>query len=286
VELAIATWKQFVSARSAYVRLSELLTRYPARDVTMALPAPMGQLSVNGASVMAPGTQIPVLQNINFKIEAGEVLGIIGPSASGKSSLARLLVGVWSPNQGTIRLDGADIHVWDKAELGPYLGYLPQDIELFEGTIAENIARFGVVDSEKVIAAAQLAGVHELILRFSNGYDSPIGASGDSLSGGQKQRIALARAMYGDARFIVLDEPNSSLDDVGEAALAQAVRALKAQGKTVVVITHRSALLATTDKLLVLNEGLQKIFGPRDQVIAALNPPQPAKALNAVPPAA
>lgn len=280
VEQAIATWKQFVSARSAYSRLSDLLKEYPRRETGMALPPPVGRLSVEKASVSAPGSQTLVLQNINFAIEAGEVLGIIGPSAAGKSSLARLLVGVWPAHSGKIRLDGVDIHSWNKIELGPHIGYVPQDIELFDGTIAENIARFGEVDSEKVIEAAKLAGVHDLILRFSKGYDSPIGAGGDTLSGGQKQRIALARAMYGSPCFVVLDEPNSNLDDVGEAALAQAIKGLKDQGKTVVLITHRSTVLATTDKLLVLSEGVQQIFGPRDQVIAALAQPQQSRTLT------
>ncbi|MBI3901519.1 MAG: type I secretion system permease/ATPase [Nitrosomonadales bacterium] len=270
VEQAISVWKLFVSAREAYARLSDLLKECPKREIGMALPAPKGKLSVETASVAVPGTNTIVLRNINFSIEAGEVLGIIGPSASGKSSLARLLVGVWATHSGKIRLDGVDIHSWNKEELGPYLGYLPQDIELFDGTIAENIARFGEIDSEKIIGAARLAGVHDLILRLPKGYDSSIGAGGDALSGGQKQRVALARALYGLPSFVVLDEPNSNLDDAGEAALAQAIMGMKAQGKTVVLITHRSALLATTDKLLVLSEGAQQVFGPKDQVISAL----------------
>ena len=277
VEQAIVTWKQFVSARSAYARLADLLKEYPLRETGMPLPPPVGKLAVESATVIAPGSQTLILQNINFAIEAGEVLGIIGPSAAGKSSLARLLVGVWPAQHGKVRLDGVDMHAWNKAELGPYIGYLPQDIELFDGTIAENIARFGKVDSEEVIKAARLAGVHDLILRFPKGYDSPIGAGGDILSGGQKQRIALARAMYGLPCFVVLDEPNSNLDDVGEAALAQAIKSLKDQGKTVILITHRSSLLATTDKLLVLNEGVQQLFGLRDQVIVALTKAQQAR---------
>lgn len=270
VEQAIATWKQFVSARSAFSRLTDLLEAYPARESGMALPPPTGMLVAEKASVMVPGTQALVLQNVGFAIAPGEVLGIIGPSASGKSSLARVLVGVWPTHSGHVRLDGVDVHSWNKAELGPHIGYLPQDIELFEGTLAENIARFGEVDSEKVIQAASLAGVHELILRFPKGYDSPIGAGGDMLSGGQKQRIALARALYGTPCLVVLDEPNSNLDDAGEAALSQAVRNLKERGKTVVLITHRTALLGTTDKLLVLKDGIQQMFGSRDQVLAAI----------------
>lgn len=270
VDQAISTWKQFISARSAYARLTDLLKAYPQRETGMMLPQPLGALAVEKAAVMVPGTQALVLQNVNFSIAAGEVLGIIGPSASGKSSLARVLVGVWPAHAGKVRLDGVDVHTWNKAELGPHIGYLPQDIELFEGTIAENIARFGPVDSGKVILAANLAGVHELILRFPQGYDSPIGAGGDMLSGGQKQRIALARALYGTPCFVVLDEPNSNLDDVGEVALAQAVRSLKEHGTTVVLITHRSALLGTTDKLLVLKDGIQQAFDSRDQVLAAI----------------
>ena len=218
----------------------------------------------------APGQQVAILRGVSFSANAGDVVGVIGPSASGKSTLARLLVGVWGARAGSVRLDGADIYLWNKDELGPYLGYLPQDIELFDGTIAENIARFGEPDSEKIIRAAQRAGVHEMILRFPNGYDTPLGVGGISLSGGQKQRIGLARAMYGDPAMVVLDEPNSNLDDVGEAALLQAIADLKRCGTTVVLITHRMNILQAVDKLLVMREGTVTMFGPRQDVLKAL----------------
>lgn len=270
VEQVIATWKQFVTARGAYKRLEELLNAYPQREAGMALPRPTGVLAVENVFAAVPGTQIAILRGINFSLSAGEVLGVIGPSASGKSSLARLLVGVWSAQNGKVRLDGADVYQWNKADLGPHVGYLPQDIELFDGTIAENIARFGDLDADRIVAAAKLAGVHDLILHFPKGYDSPIGTGGDMLSGGQKQRIALARALYGDPCLLVLDEPNSNLDDAGEVALANAIKALKEKGKTVVLITHRTNLIGLADKMLVLRDGAQQLFGPRDQVIAAL----------------
>ncbi len=271
VELAISVWKQLIAARSAYHRLDQLLTAYPAREPNMGLPAPKGAISVEGATTTPPGSQNVILKNVTLKINAGEVVGVIGPSASGKSTLARLLVGVWPTRTGKVRLDGADIYAWDKADLGPYVGYLPQDIELFEGSIAENIGRFTEIDSARVIAAAQSAGVHEMILRFQNGYDTLIGEGGSVLSAGQRQRIALARALYGDPSLIVLDEPNSNLDDQGEAALIRAVRELKQRGKTVVVVSHRVSILGVVDKLLVLADGALQLFGPRDEVMAALN---------------
>lgn len=274
VEQVIGTWKQFVSTRGAYARLSELLSMYPKRAESMRLPAPQGRLAVEGVTAGAPGSKTMVLRNITFTLEPGSVLGVIGPSGSGKSSLARLLVGVWATQSGAVRLDGADVHQWDKDELGPYIGYLPQDIELFEGTIAENISRFGEANAEKVVEAAKLAGVHELILKFPQGYDSQVGAGGALLSGGQKQRIALARTLYGNPCLIVLDEPNSNLDEMGEEALARAIVQLKNTGKTVVVITHRGSLLNQTTQLLLLREGVQQLFGPREQVIATLNQAQ------------
>lgn len=274
VEQVIGTWKQFVSTRGAHARLSELLSQYPQRAESMPLPAPQGRIAVEGVSASAPGSEALVLRNINFALEPGSVLGVIGPSGSGKSSLARLLVGVWAVRAGAVRLDGADVYQWNKEELGPHIGYVPQDIELFEGTIAENIARFGASDAEKVVEAAKLAGVHELILHFPQGYDSQVGAGGALLSGGQKQRIALARALYGNPSLIVLDEPNSNLDEMGEVALAQAIVQLRNAGKTVVVITHRGSLLNQTTQLLLLRDGTQQLFGARDQVIAALNQAQ------------
>jgi len=270
VELLIGVWKQLVAARSAYERLEKLLKEFPARAQGMPLPPPCGCVTVENVIAAAPGTQTAILKGVSFSLEPGEVLGVIGPSASGKSSLARLLVGVWPAAGGKVRLDGADVYSWNKEQLGAYIGYLPQDVELFEGTIAENIARFGEIDSEKVIDAARQAGVHEMILRFPKGYDTPIGAGGSFLSGGQRQRIALARALYGGPAFIVLDEPNSNLDDAGEAALVQAVLTQKAAGRTVVVVTHRTSILGTVDKLLLLREGMIQAFGPRQQVLDAL----------------
>jgi ATP-binding cassette subfamily C exporter for protease/lipase len=270
VELLIGAWNQFLTARSAYERLERLLKEYPARAEGMPLPPPQGHLSVENVVAAPPGTQVPILKGVSFALEAGTVLGVIGPTASGKSTLARLLVGVWQAGAGKVRLDGADVYAWNKEDLGNYIGYLPQDIELFGGTIAENIARFGNVDSEKVIEAARQAGVHQMILRFPNGYDTPIGTAGSFLSGGQRQRIALARALYGGPSFIVLDEPNSNLDDAGEAALVQAVQAQKAASRTMVIITHRTSILAAVDKLLLLRDGVVQAFGPRQQVLEAL----------------
>lgn len=270
VEMAIGNWKGFVAARSAYERLTKLLAMFPAGGERMALPAPKGAISVEALMAAAPGTTTPILKGITLAIPAGTVVGIIGPSASGKSTFARLLVGVWPPAAGKVRLDGADVYTWNKEELGPHLGYLPQDIELFEGAVAENIARFGEVDSEKVVAAATLAGVHEMILRLPQGYDTPIGVGGSVLSGGQRQRIALARALYGDPAFLVLDEPNSNLDDVGEAALVQCLQELKSQGKTIIVITHRTSVLSVVDRLIVMREGQVQAYGPRDDVLKSL----------------
>ncbi|WP_439888093.1 type I secretion system permease/ATPase [Pseudomonas sp. MBLB4123] len=270
VELAISTWKQLLTSRAAWGRLSTLLSDFPARKPSMPLPKPAGQVNVEGAFANAPGTPLTILRNISFNLAPGEALGIIGPSASGKSTLARLLVGVWPAHAGKVRLDGADIFQWNKDELGPWLGYLPQDVELFEGTIAENIARFGEVDGEAVILAAQQAGVHDMILRLPQGYDSPLSADGGSLSGGQKQRIGLARALYGDPSLIVLDEPNASLDDIGEAALVKALADLKSRGKSLVLISHRPTVLNIVDKVLVLREGTVHMFGSRDEVFNAL----------------
>ncbi len=270
IDQLIGNWKGFVQARLAYDRLGQLLAAFPARPPRMSLPAPKGEVVVEGVVLTPPGGTVPVLRGVSFAIPTGAIVGVIGPSGSGKSTLARALVGVWTPQAGKVRLDGADVSSWDKAELGRYLGYLPQDIELFDGTIAENIARFGSIEAPLVVAAAQAAGVHEMILRFPQGYDTPIGPGGAVLSGGQRQRVGLARALYGDVRLIVLDEPNSNLDDVGEAALVQALLRLKAQGKTVVVITHRTSVLAAVDRLLVMRDGTVQVYGPRDEVLAAL----------------
>lgn len=276
VQLLISVWRQFGQTRSAYERLSKLLTENPLRQAGMALPKPEGRVSVENIMAAPPGSKVAVIKGLSFAIAPGEVLGVIGPSGSGKSTLARLLVGVWPAASGKVRLDGADVYQWNKDELGAYIGYLPQDIELFAGTISENIARFGEIDADKVILAARRAGVHEMILTMPKGYDTLLGDGGGGLSGGQKQRIGLARAMYGDPSLIVLDEPNSNLDDVGEQALLAAIIDLRKRGKTIVVITHRTRILSATTKLLLLHEGMAKLFGPTDQVMAALTQQQQA----------
>jgi len=270
VQLLISVWKQIGSTRSAYERLTKLLEQNPAREAGMALPKPKGVIAVENITAAPPGGKIPVIKGLTFSLAAGEVLGIIGPSGSGKSTLARLLVGVWPAAAGKVRLDGADVYLWNKDELGPHIGYLPQDIELFAGTVSENIARFGEVHADKVILAAKRAGVHELILNMPSGYDTPLGDGGTGLSGGQKQRLGLARAMYDDPSLIVLDEPNSNLDDVGEQALLAAIIDLRKRGKTIVLITHRTSIISATNKLLLLHDGMAKMFGPTNQVIEAL----------------
>ncbi len=270
VEQVIGIWKSWSGTRSAYDRLESLLSQNAPREAGMALEKPLGRLTVEGVTAAPPGSQTAVLKGLSFSIEPGDVLGVIGPSGSGKSTLARLLVGVWPSAMGKVRLDGADIYQWNKDELGPSLGYLPQDIELFAGSVSENIARFGLIDSEKVIAAAKLAGVHDMILHFPQGYDTLLGDGGAGLSGGQRQRIALARALYGDPALIVLDEPNSNLDDQGELALVAAINEMRAKGRTIVLITHRTSALATTNKLLMLKDGIAQMFGPRDQVLGEL----------------
>lgn len=287
VEQLIQVWKHWSSTRSSYQRLSELLAANPARFQGMALPAPVGKLAVEGVTAVPPGASVPSLKGLGFQLEPGDVLGVIGPSGAGKSTLARLLVGIWPAAAGTVRLDGADVYQWSKAELGPHLGYLPQNIELFAGTVSENIARFGMADAEQVVRAAQSAGVHEMILKLPQGYDTPIGDGGAGLSGGQKQRLGLARALYGSPSFVVLDEPNSNLDDVGEAALVAALAELRQRGKTVVLITHRSSVLGASNKLLVLADGTARMFGPTREVLADLmrlnNPQNSTRAATPVP---
>jgi len=271
VQQVIGVWKSFASTRSAYERLVSLLAANPERAVGMELPKPSGAVSVEGVTAAPPGTNSAVIKNLSFNIAAGDVMGVVGPSGSGKSTLARLLVGVWPTMLGKVRLDGADIYQWNKAELGPNIGYLPQEIELFAGTVSENIARFGEINAELVVAAAKRAGVHDMILHLPKGYDTPLGEGGAGLSGGQKQRLGLARAMYGDPSLLVLDEPNSNLDDVGEHALVQAVAALRQQGKTVVLITHRTNIIGVTNKLLIVRDGQLAMFGPTQEVLNALN---------------
>jgi len=277
VQLLISTWKQIGSARSAYERLSKLFEQNPAREAGMPLPKPRGVIAVESATAIPPNSKVPVIKSLSFALDAGEVLGVIGPSGSGKSTLARLLVGVWPAASGKVRLDGADVYLWNKDELGPYIGYLPQDIELFAGTVSENIARFGEINADKVILAAQRAGVHEMILNMPDGYDTMLGEGGAGLSGGQKQRIGLARAMYDDPSLIVLDEPNSNLDEVGEQALLNALIDLRKRGKTIVLITHRTSIIGVTTKLLLLQDGMAKMFGPTKQVIEELTKQQQAR---------
>ena len=271
LDLIIGSWKGFISARSQYARLNEILDKQKSEPERMSLPAPEGHVLVENLIVSAPGGKTPIIKGINFSVPAGQVVGIIGPSASGKSTLARALMGIWSPQHGVVRLDGADIANWDKNELGPHVGYLPQDIELFEGSISENIARFSNIDPDSVIRAARVAGVHEMILLLPEGYDTVIGSDGVNLSGGQRQRIGLARAIYGAPRLIILDEPNSNLDETGEQALAQAIMHMKASGSTIFVITHRTTILSQLDRLIVMSAGGISMYGPREQVMAELN---------------
>lgn len=273
VEAAVGQWRGFVNARTAYQRLNELLVTTTENKDNMPLPAPKGQLAAERVVVAPPGSRTPVLKGVSFDLAAGEAMGVIGPSGAGKSTLARALVGVWPAANGAVRLDGADLHDWDKEELGPYIGYLPQDVELFDGTVAENIARFRDIDSDAVVRAAQMAGVHELILRLPDGYDTQIGASGQALSGGQRQRVALARALYGDVRFVLLDEPNANLDTEGEKALTEAITRLRNEGRTVVIITHRPQLLSGVDKVLAMDGGQVKAFGPRQEVLSRYTKP-------------
>ncbi|HEX7641679.1 MAG TPA: type I secretion system permease/ATPase [Burkholderiaceae bacterium] len=270
VQSLIGVWKSWSGARSAYTRLVTLLEENPPRRVPMSLPEPEGNLTLEAVSAAPPGSKLPVLKNLSIAIKAGDVVGVIGPSGAGKSTLARLLVGVWPAQMGKVRLDSADIYQWNKDELGPHVGYLPQDIELFAGTISENIARFGALDPDMVLAASKAAGVHDLILHFPQGYDTILADGGGGLSGGQKQRIGLARALYGDPSLIVLDEPNSNLDDVGEAALLAVLQDLRQRGKTVILITHRTSVIGVTTKLLLLRDGTAQMFGPTGDVLKAL----------------
>lgn len=270
LDLMIGSWKGFNAARSAYGRLNEMFSAYPSQERNMSLPDPVGALQCEGVVVVPPGSRTPVVRGASFAVNKGESVAIIGPSAAGKSSLVRAMLGVWPLMGGKVRLDGADIHAWNKDELGRHIGYLPQDIELFGGTISENIARFGEVNPEKVVQAAKLAGVHELILRLPNGYDTFIAGNEGGLSGGQRQRVGLARALYDNPKVVILDEPNSNLDDQGEQALSQALENLKQFGTTVVVISHRKPVLKHVDKVLLMAQGQVRGFGPRDEVLQAL----------------
>lgn len=278
LDLIIGSWKGFSSARSSYERIEGLLNDFPKDKEYMQLPAPKGEITLENVVVIPPSGTIPSLKGISMKIEKGDVVGIIGPSAAGKSSLARVMLGLWPLSNGVARIDKADISQWDREDLGKYVGYLPQDIELFEGTVSQNIARFGEVEPEKVVEAASKAGVHEMILKLNEGYDTKIGPGGASLSGGQRQRIGLARALYNNPVFIVLDEPNSNLDDVGEAALVEAIKTLRAGGTTVVIITHRTNVLQATNKLALINNGVLELYGNTNDVLNAIAQKQQAAA--------
>jgi ATP-binding cassette subfamily C exporter for protease/lipase len=278
VQLIVGTWKSFITARVSFRRLDALLNAYPERVGQTVNEAPHGQVVLQGLVAKASGREQPILKGLNAEFAAGEVVVILGPSGSGKSTLARCLVGIWSDTEGAVLLDGTPIGSWDRHELGPHLGYLPQDVELFDGTIAENIARFSEVDPSKVIEAAQRAGIHEMILHFPQGYDTPMGLAGGLLSGGQRQRIALARAMYGNPALLVLDEPNANLDDLGEVALVNAVQHLKSLGRTVILISHRTSIVGVADRLMIMANGQIQMQGPRAEVLATLQRAQSAAA--------
>ncbi len=275
VELLIANWKTLIGARRSVARLGAALAAMPQDERRTQLPAPVRELRVTALSLVAAGRDAPVLHEVGFELTAGSALGIIGPSGSGKSSLARALVGLWPPARGVIRLDGAELGHWDVDALGASLGYMPQDVELLPGTVAQNIARFHDGDERMLLDAARQAGVHDMILRLPNGYDTQVGEGGALLSGGQRQRIGLARALYGDPFLLVLDEPNSNLDAAGEAALTTAIAAVRARGGIAVVIAHRPSALNAVDKLLLVNEGRMQAFGARDAVLAQLAPTPP-----------
>jgi len=277
VEQLVGSWRMLIDARAAYRRLLELSKDFEQEEPRLAMPRPEGRVAVESMSYRVRGSDTPILSAIAFSLAPGEALAIIGPSAAGKSTLARLLTGVWTPSAGSVRLDGADVSYWPREQLGPWIGYVPQDVELFDGSVADNIARLGKVDSEAVVAAARRANAHEMILTLPQGYDMQVGEHGSRLSPGQRQRVALARALFGDPRLVVLDEPNSNLDGAGEIALAQALSALRKEGVTSVVVTHRPSLIAHVDKILVLAGGRIAQFGPAAQVMKAMQ--QQAQAL-------
>ena len=281
VDLAIANWRGFVAARQSWQRLSKLLGHLPAKSDPMPLKPPVRSLVVQNGAVGPPGVQKIVCQDVNITLAAGKALGVIGPTASGKSSLARMLVGVWRPARGTVRLDGATLDQWSSEALGRHVGYVPQDVELFNGTVAQNICRFeDPPDPDAVIAAAQAAGVHDLIINLPEGYDTVIGEHGSALSAGQAQRIALARALYRDPFLVVLDEPNSNLDAEGDEALTRAILGLRARGAITVVIAHRPSAIAGVDYILVMAKGRQQQFGPKEEILSRVVPATTAPRLH------
>src|SRR3954469_7854590 len=267
VEQIVGSWRVLTDARSALRRLTELARGFERPEVRLALPRPQGRLTAENLSFRVQGGDTQILSGIAFSLAPGEALAIVGPSAAGKSTLARLITGVWVPSSGRVRLDGADLSDWPREQIGPYIGYVPQDVELFDGTVAENIARLGDVDSEGVVAAAMRANAHDMILTLPRGYDTPVGEHGVRLSPGQRQRVALARAVYGQPQLIVLDEPNSNLDGAGEVALAHALADLRSAGVTTVIVTHRPSLIAHVDKIMALAAGRIQQFGPAAEVM-------------------
>ncbi|MFM2107119.1 MAG: hypothetical protein RLZZ513_187 [Pseudomonadota bacterium] len=281
----ILQWRLVVNARDSYRRMENFLNALPERQYGMSLPAPEGYLNVEQVTAGAPGSPYPIIRGVNFSVAPGETVAMIGHSAAGKTTLARLLMGIWPSMSGKVRLDGNDMYAWNKAELGPYLGYLPQDVELFDGSIAENIARFGDVDMDQVREAARQVGLDSMIEALPDSYDTLLGEDGARLSGGQRQRVALARAIYGWPKFVLLDEPNSSLDEAGEKSLLETLLELKRRGSTTIIITHRTSVLPAADKILILRDGQLAGFGPRDEVLAALNKArQQQLAASGVPP--
>jgi len=274
IEQAIGAWRGFVGARSSYGRLKEVFDGAPPQEDRTKLPEPKGQLTVEAATFAPPGVQSPIIKRISFAVSPGQVVGVVGPSAAGKSLLCRLLTGVWSPQQGAVRLDGAEVSHWDRAQFAAAVGYLPQDVELFAGTVKDNIARMGGADDEAVVAAAKSAGAHEMILKLPNGYDTFVGAEAGSLSAGQRQRVGLARALYGEPKLLVLDEPNSNLDEEGERALIGAIVQMKQRGAAIVIVAHRRTILQVVDLLLLIRDGAVEAFGPRDDVLRAVQEAQ------------
>jgi PrtD family type I secretion system ABC transporter len=276
VEQIVGSWRVLAEGRLAYARTSALLAAVDSQPERMKLPAPTGRLHASGLVFRPPRSERMILSGVSLSLEPGEAMAIVGSSGAGKSTLVRLLTGLWQPNAGVVRLDGVDLAQWDREELGPWLGYVPQDVELFAGTVADNIARLGAVNAEAVVRAAQRAGIHDMVLGLPNGYDTVIGSAGVMLSPGQRQRIALARALYGDPRLLILDEPNSNLDGAGELALGEALKALKGE-VTVVVVTHRSTLVQHMDKMLVLEAGRAQHYGTVAEVLQAMRQPAGAQ---------